>query len=87
MLRYPDHHIFHSNDLKDIKQQFEKINADKKIILTTEKDAVRLEKFEKELSDFPVYVVPIEHQFLFNKAADFKTLVTDFIKTFNKPDK
>ena len=87
MLRYPDHHIFHSNDLKDIKQQFEKINTDKKIILTTEKDAVRLEKFEKELSDFPVYVVPIEHQFLFNKADDFKSTIINFIKSFNKPDK
>ena len=43
MLRYADHHIFHSNDLKDIKQHFDKIPGNKKVILTTEKDAVRLE--------------------------------------------
>ena len=84
MLRYTDHHIFHSNDLKDIKQQFDKILLEKKVVLTTEKDAVRLEKFAQELKGFPLYVIPIEHQFLFDEAAKFNTLVTDFIKSFNK---
>lgn len=84
MLRYADHHIFHSNDLKEIKQQFEKIKADKKIVLTTEKDAVRLHKFEQELTNFPIYVVPIAHEFMFDEAEKFNTIVTDFIKRFNK---
>ena len=84
MLRYADHHIFHSNDLKDIKQQFEKINSANKIVLTTEKDAVRLEKFETELKDFPIYVVPIEHTFMFNAAAAFSTQIMTFIKSYNK---
>ncbi|MGB4842923.1 MAG: tetraacyldisaccharide 4'-kinase [Ferruginibacter sp.] len=82
MLRYADHHIFHSNDLKDIKQQFEKITSPHKIVLTTEKDAVRLEKFETELKDFPIYVIPIEHEFMFNEAERFKASVTAFINTF-----
>lgn len=84
MLRFADHHIFHSNDLKDIKQQFDKIATKKKVILTTEKDAVRLEKFEQELKDFPVYVIPIEHQFLFNEAKQFNSSIIRFIKNFNK---
>lgn len=82
MLRYADHHIFHSNDLKDIKQQFEKITADKKVVLTTEKDAVRLEKFENELKDFPIYVIPIQHTFLFNDAPDFEKRIKQFIHSF-----
>ncbi len=82
MLRYADHHIFHSNDLKDIKQQFEKISSEKKLVLTTGKDAVRLEKFVNELKDFPIYVVPIEHAFLFNEAEKFNDTVTAFIKSF-----
>ena len=86
MLRYPDHHIFHSNDLNDIKQQFKKIKADKKIVLTTEKDAVRLEKFRDELQDFPVYVVPVRHEFMFNEANKFADIVTGFVKTFKKYD-
>lgn len=82
MIRYADHHIFHSNDLQDIRQQFKKIRSDKKLVLTTEKDAVRLEKFEKELSDFPIYVVPIEHQFLFGEAHKFDGQVKRFIRSF-----
>ncbi len=82
MIRYADHHIFHSNDLQDIRQHFKKIKGDKKLVLTTEKDAVRLEKFEKELADFPIYVVPIEHRFLFDEADHFNAAVQAFIKTF-----
>ena len=85
MLRFADHHIFHSNDLQDIKSHFKKIRAKKKVVLTTEKDAVRLEKFEQELKDFPIYVIPIEHVFLFNEGIQFNNSITGFIKTFNKP--
>ena len=84
MLRYTDHHIFHSNDLRDIKQQFEKMKGEKKIVLTTEKDAVRLEKFVNELRDFPIYVIPIKHAFLFAEENKFRSAITAFIKSFNK---
>ncbi len=79
MLRYPDHHIFHTNDLDDIKRQFEKIASTDKIVLTTEKDAVRLQKFEEQLKDFPIYVIPIEHNFLFDEGKVFDKVVVDFI--------
>lgn len=84
MLRYPDHHIFDSDDLLDIKKQFEKIKSEKKIIITTEKDGVRLQKFEQELASYPVYVLPIEHAILFNKAPEFYQQVIDFVKSFKK---
>ena len=83
MLRYPDHHIFDSSDLKEIKNQFNRIVIEKKIVLTTEKDAVRLEKFEKELKGFPIYVIPIKHAFLFNEEDKFKAEVTAFIKRYS----
>ena len=83
MLRYADHHIFHSNDLRDIRQHFEKISSDKKIVLTTEKDAVRLQKFATELNEFPIYVVPIQHFFLFNGAGEFDDRVLKFIRSFH----
>lgn len=86
MLRYPDHHIFDMDDLNDIKKQFEKIKSSDKIILTTEKDAVRLVKFEQELKDYPVYVLPIEHSFLFNGASLFDKKIIDFVNSFpNQP--
>jgi len=82
MLRYPDHHIFHTNDLAEIQKHFERISSTDKIILTTEKDAVRLQKFENELKDFPIYVIPIEHHFLFDGANIFNERLTGFIKSF-----
>lgn len=82
MLRYPDHHIFSIDDLEEIKKQFEKLRSSNKIILTTEKDSVRLLKFENELKSYPIYVLPIEHQFLFNDADRFYGLVKGFVDTF-----
>lgn len=84
MLRYPDHHIFNIDDLADIKKQFAKMSGDNKVIITTEKDAVRLVKFEEALKDFPVYVLPIEHAFLFNEAEKFNAQVLEFIGKFTK---
>ena len=82
MLRYPDHHVFSIGDMEDIKRQFERMPATNKVILTTEKDGVRLQKFEKELENFPIYVIPIEHSFLFNDANRFYRLVKDFVDSF-----
>lgn len=82
MLRYADHHIFHSNDLQDIRQHFNKIHSEHKVVLTTEKDAVRLAKFENELKDFPIYVIPMRHEFLFNEAAAFEKKIRQFIVSF-----
>jgi tetraacyldisaccharide 4'-kinase len=82
MLRYADHHIFSISDLEDIKKQFAAIETGNKMILTTEKDAVRLQKFEKEIADLPIGVIPIEHAFLFGQGHLFDRQVTDFVKSF-----
>jgi len=82
MTKYADHHIFTSTDLKEILRQFEKIQSEQKIIITTEKDAVRLEKFKNELIDFPIYVLPIQHEILFNENDDFINKLTSFIEKY-----
>jgi tetraacyldisaccharide 4'-kinase len=82
-MAYNDHHIFTIDDLKDIQKRFSSISAGKKIMLTTEKDAVRLVKFEQVLADTPLYVVPIELEFLFNDAPRFNGLIGTFIKDFS----
>ena len=79
---YRDHYIFTIDDLKEIRQRFEKIKAADKMILVTEKDAVRLVKFAAELKDMPVYVQPIETYFLFNESQRFNYLIEKFIQDF-----
>jgi tetraacyldisaccharide 4'-kinase len=82
-LRYNDHHIFSIDDLTEIKKRFNGLTANNKIILTTEKDAVRLVKFEPALEGLPVFVLPIEMEFLFNQETAFQQLVRNFIINFH----
>lgn len=81
---YQDHHIFTIDELRDMRKRFENIRNPKKIMLTTEKDAVRLIKFKEELASMPLYVLPISIAFLFNGEAHFKTLIHNFIENFVK---
>jgi tetraacyldisaccharide 4'-kinase len=84
LMQYADHHIFTIDDLKDIRKRFAEMGNGRKIILTTEKDAVRLAKFHHEISDMPLFVLPIRHHFLFNEAEKFNQQVTGFIRNFKK---
>jgi tetraacyldisaccharide 4'-kinase len=86
-MAYNDHYIFTIDDLKDMKKRFNTLAAGDKLILTTEKDAVRLVKFEPELRGIPFYVLPIELGFLFNEAGDFNQLIGTFIREWNRPPK
>ena len=80
MISFPDHHRFGQSDIDRIKQIFQSIDKQNKIIFTTEKDAMRLMEFEKEFQDTPVFAIPVEHQFLFNTGNDFNNVILDFIK-------
>jgi tetraacyldisaccharide 4'-kinase len=84
-LAYSDHHIFSIDDLKTILRRFNGIATGNKIILTTEKDAVRLIKFRQELESWPFYVVPIEPRFLFGEEGRFTDLIVKFITNFKPP--
>jgi tetraacyldisaccharide 4'-kinase len=87
MMHYNDHHIFSFDDWRDIKKRFEVMDAEKKVVLTTEKDAMRLLKFNKEINGMPFYVIPIEHRFLFSEGTAFNEMVVNFIKHFKQPVK
>jgi tetraacyldisaccharide 4'-kinase len=81
-LSYSDHHIFTIDDLNYILKRFNQIQSPEKILLTTEKDSVRLQKFSQQLLDLPVYVIPIQPVFLFNEENQFTRLITTFIQEF-----
>lgn len=59
--RYPDHFEFSKeNILKWIERMAKEEGA---VIVTTEKDATRLQKFEEELKGIPIYSIPIKVNF------------------------
>ncbi len=82
LLEYSDHHIFTMDDLEKIKKEFEGLSATHKLILTTEKDGVRLQKFKTELENFPVYVLPIIQHFLFEGGTQFDALIKENVNKF-----
>lgn len=56
---YPDHHDFSRSDIEDISKRFRELAGERKIIVTTEKDAVRLMHnpyFPKALKPFTFYL-------------------------------
>lgn len=79
---FPDHHDFTPKDLLHVKQLFNGIKETKKIIITTEKDAMRLMKSGVSvLKGLPIYYIPIETAFHDNDGPEFNDQITSYIKT------
>jgi tetraacyldisaccharide 4'-kinase len=70
-LVYPDHHRFTENDIKEIN------NKHKKLIITTEKDYVRLK--EHQLNT-PFYYLPIKSSFISDNS-NFDNLLLHYVGT------
>jgi tetraacyldisaccharide 4'-kinase len=79
---YSDHHIFTIDDLRAIHRRFDALEAENKLMLTTEKDAVRLIKFRDVLSERPLYVVPVRHKILFDQEERFVNLLIEYVRDF-----
>jgi tetraacyldisaccharide 4'-kinase len=84
-MTFEDHRLFTNYDVAQAKTVFDSLDsARKKIILTTEKDATRLELHRPYLVDnqLTIYALPIEVKFHFNEGAafdaDIKQALLDF---------
>ena len=65
-LDFKDHHYFDRYDIEKVSELFFEIKNEKKIILTTEKDATRL-ALEKEMlwaKNLPIHILPVQVKFL-----------------------
>jgi len=86
LLKYSDHHRYSVSDLKHIRKTFElQVKGDRRIILTTEKDAVRLRELaDKEaMAGLPIYYLPIEVHIQPNKEYDFDETVQKIVHDNN----
>jgi len=80
-ITYSDHYSFSEKDIKDISASFNKIKNTNKIIITTEKDAMRLKMFEfsPEIKD-KLYYLPIESKFLHNEGEDYINQIATYVR-------
>lgn len=83
-LEFEDHHYFEEGDLHNLLKRFDALPGPNKIIVTTEKDATRLEAhldfFWKHA--LPVYVLPVEVAFCDEDEAHFQADVQKFLTEF-----
>ncbi|HEY9004304.1 MAG TPA: tetraacyldisaccharide 4'-kinase [Mucilaginibacter sp.] len=79
---YPDHHRFSLKNISKLADEFAACTAQKKVIITTEKDAKRLVEHEllPLVQSLPVLVIPIGVQFLNNEAQQFDQLVIQYVR-------
>ena len=80
-LAFSDHHQFKSKDIMKINETFNAIKGEK-IIVTTEKDATRLEQLEGLSGEVKqnLYVLPIKVKFMINQEEEFNDKIIDYVR-------
>ena len=81
-LIFPDHHHFSNRDMKRIEEKMKELKCEDSIIITTEKDAVKIRSLEgipaKILNN--IYVLPVKMSILFDEEAYFDQLVQSYVR-------
>ena len=78
---YPDHHTFTLKNITKLAAGFKADAARKKIIITTEKDAQRLdEPLINVIAQLPVFTLPISVDFLNYTGQQFDKIVTEYVR-------
>jgi tetraacyldisaccharide 4'-kinase len=83
-LAFKDHHAFEDSDFETIKRDFGYLHSTNKVILCTEKDAVKLERFAPRFlqAGIDVFVLPVSVQFLGSDETAFRADIEQFLKEF-----
>lgn len=84
--KFPDHHAFSKKDLDLIKNKFDNIASANKIILTTEKDAMRLKtpEYAELLKGMPIFYLPIEIDLHDMDKEDFNEKILHYVRANQK---
>ena len=82
---YPDHHPFTLKNISKLADEYTACQSQKKIIITTEKDAQRLDKSllnaeAAEVKNLPFFVIPIKVEFLNGGRQQFDKIVIDYVR-------
>jgi len=81
-LAYADHHQFSQKNMLKLVSDFNQIAQEEKIIITTQKDAVRLraEEYRNIIGSLPIFEWPIEMAFHKKEKANFETEILEHVK-------
>lgn len=84
VLEYEDHRYFTKRDVGQLKATYDNLDSNKKLIITTEKDAMRLELHRPYLVEhrLPVFVIPVLVDFHFDEGEQFDDLIKNRLLEF-----
>jgi len=81
IVSFPDHHYYTNVEIQSVMKKFEALPTDRKIIVTTEKDAMRL----KDMTDLPdefklnLYYLPVKVKFLDDGENGFNKKILKYV--------
>jgi tetraacyldisaccharide 4'-kinase len=83
-LEFSDHHLFTDADIETIRRDLSLLPGTQKVIICTEKDGVKLDRFAPKLHQLgiDIYVIPTGVAFLGEDEAAFKAEVQGFLMGF-----
>ncbi len=86
LLAFPDHYYFKEKDISLIKAKYDEIKSERKIVITTEKDALRLKESPQNeiIQNIPIFYIPIEIEFLYNEKKMFNQELIEYVRK-NQP--
>lgn len=81
LLRFPDHYYYRDDDLEKMEDALTQLSCSFKMIITTEKDAVRLRLLQDKIvqKKLPLFILPLHVSFLFDEKEKFNQYVLDYI--------
>ena len=80
-IKFSDHHNFTDLDITSIKEKYKSLYGNNKIIITTEKDIMRLSlpKILTQLGGIPIFYIPIEICFHGNDKEEFDKQILKYV--------
>ena len=83
-IEFADHHQYSVRDIEKVKEVFDIIAGEKKIIITTEKDVMRLshEGLQEAIKDLPIFYLPIQVKFHGEDGAIFNEQVLRHVRDY-----
>ena len=80
-LKFPDHHNFNNSNIQQIEQKFAAIGSENKIIITTEKDSMRLKDMDlsSNLKEHLFYI-PLKIKFLDSEGKNFDEKIVTYVR-------
>lgn len=80
--QFPDHYQFTNNDIEQIEKKFSLLNSSKKVIITTEKDAMRLQIFSNIAENLKKnwYYLPVKVIFQNKDSDEFNKKIIEYVR-------